>query len=155
MTDTTPTTTLDVAWLKKFRNGPVQDFIREIDRMAKADGSVQPIGDIASGTKTSSTIDTTKPLIIGPLAGDDSLSGGKLNSAVQGTAEALAELLRHQKVLFGDIDEAMADTVKELTAAQQDSLAKMTGDSFLEVWEDVESDLSSGSGTAGGRGLGS
>src|SRR5688572_8872499 len=111
----TNTTTLNVEWLKKFKNGPVHDFIMEIDRMTKPDGSVQPIEEIASGVKTESTIDTTKPLIIGPLAKDDSLSGGRLNSAVQGTAEVLAALLRHQQTLFDDIAEAMDDTVKQLT----------------------------------------
>ncbi|MFF5897957.1 type VII secretion system-associated protein [Streptomyces argenteolus] len=146
------TTILNAAWLKKFKDGPVHEFVREIDRMTRADGSTQPIEDVASGIKTESTIDTTKPLIIGTLAKDDSLSGGKLNSAVQSTAEALAVLLRNQKTLFDDIDDAMAETITQLTKAQQDNLAKMTGEEFLNLWEDVDGDLSGGRGSAGGQG---
>ncbi|MFI0513847.1 type VII secretion system-associated protein [Streptomyces sp. WSLK1-5] len=94
----------------------------------------------------------SKPLRLGIMLKADRLNGKgeKLNTAIAGTAEDLMTVYEEQTALFADIADNLKSTIEKLLAAQNDNLIKVDGQDFLDIFEDVTSDLSAGQGSGAG-----
>ncbi|MET9562766.1 MULTISPECIES: type VII secretion system-associated protein [Streptomyces] len=137
-------TVLDSEFLKQFINNQISGLADALDKIAKNDASTGPaIKTIAESKKTNTTLDTTKPLILGGMAGEKSAAGGDaLNSVIQKAAAEIDRIIDDQTVLFEDLEAALWDTIEQLNKNQGKSLEQIAADEFMEIFEDVDSSLS-------------
>ncbi|WP_329167043.1 type VII secretion system-associated protein (plasmid) [Streptomyces sp. NBC_01717] len=140
-----PTTTvLDSDWLKEFIKEHVVEFRAALENLLKDDPSGLSMETISLGDISSKTIMSKRPLILGPMAGDGDLVGGSaLNEKVKKTATDINKIFTDHKVLFADLEDALWETIKELTENQKKSLDEISADEFLDIFDDVDSDISS------------
>lgn len=159
-------TVLDVEWLKQFIHGDFDDFRTALRKILKDDPASGPsVGFIADGTVTATTLVSGKPLAIGGLAGPvggggatdagstspntaTDMGGQALNGAIQQAAGAIFEQLESQDKLFEDIESALGETIEKMKASQAKSLDRISSDTFMDIFEDVDTDLGSGGGGA-------
>ncbi|MCX4703074.1 type VII secretion system-associated protein [Streptomyces sp. NBC_01373] len=136
-------TVLDSAFLKQFITDQIEAFAEGLERMGNDDPNAGPaIKDIAEIAPVNTTINATKPLIIGGMAGQDSPVGGAaLNTVIQKAADEISRILEDQTVLFEDLQAALWETIEELNKNQGKSLQDITADEFMDVFEDVDSSL--------------
>ncbi|MFJ2648024.1 type VII secretion system-associated protein [Streptomyces sp. NPDC087420] len=137
-------TVLDTAFLKKFISDHIEPFagtLEEIVKYSPTDG--EAISDVVERETTS--LSTTIPLIIGNMAGEKA-AGGKVNAAIQAEAAEIARIIEEQTVLFKDFEEALRETIKELEKNQGSTLQGITPEEFMDVFEDVDSDLGGSGG---------
>lgn len=135
-------TSLDVKWLKTFINEDVQHLRNELDKIMKNDGvNGGAIREIAEGRPTPQTVDTVRPLVIGPMAKDDYVQGQSFNGSVLKTAAGIQEVLDAQTKLWADIEDNLASTIEEMAKTQQGNLAQIKSGKFVDLFADVESDL--------------
>ncbi|WEH43415.1 type VII secretion system-associated protein [Streptomyces sp. NBC_01218] len=136
-------TVLDKAWLKGFIENQFEKFSGSLDRVIKSDpdADVDSIKDIAEGVPTNITLASTKPLIIGAMAGDAKTNGGPLNTLVGEAAGELDRVLTHHDLLLDTVLDALNETLEKLGKTQGDNLTLISGSDFLEIFEDVESDF--------------
>ncbi|WP_345618604.1 type VII secretion system-associated protein [Streptomyces ziwulingensis] len=141
-------TVLDSEFLKQFINNQITGFQETLEKIAKNDASTGPaIKSIAENKKTNTTLDTTRPLILGGMAGEKSAAGGDaLNSMIQKSAAEIDRVIDEQTVLFEDIEEALWATIEQLNKNQGQNLQDIIADEFMEIFEDVDSDLSGSEG---------
>ncbi|WP_327249989.1 type VII secretion system-associated protein [Streptomyces sp. NBC_01320] len=146
-----PTTTvLDSEWLKEFIKEHVEEFRAALDNIFKDDYSGSSMESICRGDISSKTIMSKSPLIIGPMGGDGDLVGGSaLNEKVKKAATDINKIFTDHKVLFSDLEEALWETIKELTENQKKSLDEISADDFLDIFDDVDGDLSSTGSSTG------
>ncbi|MEV5387077.1 type VII secretion system-associated protein [Streptomyces sp. NPDC052721] len=142
-------TVLDSTWLKAFIKEHIEEFRSALDQMLKDDPSGHSMDNIANGDVTTSTIMSTRPLILGLMAGEgDVVGGADLNKKVRDTAGQISEIFKDHHILFADLEEALWETIKKLNESQSKSLDQVTADDFLDIFDDVDSDIS---GTGGGK----
>ncbi|WAU82109.1 type VII secretion system-associated protein [Streptomyces sp. Qhu-G9] len=136
-------TVLDSEFLKTFINEQITAFQQTLEAIAKNDVTNGPaISSIASNKKTTTTIDSARPLILGGMAGEKSAVGGDaLNSVIQKAAAELDGIIDEQTVLFEDLEAALWETIEKLNKNQGQSLEKIVADEFMEIFEDVDSSL--------------
>ena len=84
---------------------------------------------------------TPVPLAIGNLAEDAATHGMAVNKAVAEMVTTLDGILESHITLFEDIDDALEETIERLFTAQENSLAAIDGQKFVDIWEDVDADL--------------
>ncbi|MEN8654023.1 type VII secretion system-associated protein [Streptomyces sp. 21So2-11] len=142
-------TVLDIAFLKLFIENHIQDFSVALGKL-DVDDVVEgrAISYIADGKFDNTTIDSKKPLAIGPMAGEGEKVGGvALNTIIQKSAAELSRIIEDHTVLFEDLEQALWDTIELLKKDQGKNLDSITTDDFMDIFEDVDSDLgNSGSG---------
>ncbi|MEU7467500.1 type VII secretion system-associated protein [Streptomyces sp. NPDC044984] len=137
------TETLDVDFLNQFIRNHIEEFTNDLSKIMKDDANGNAITYIAEGKLTPGTLALTKPLAIGRMAGDNSgVAGASLNKAIQAMAESISKVIKDHQVLFGDIEQALRDTITEMKQTQQASLDKMSSTKFTEIFEPVQGDLS-------------
>ncbi|WP_434587657.1 type VII secretion system-associated protein [Streptomyces sp. A5-4] len=139
----TKVTVLDSAFLKSFIANHIEEFTATLQNLAKPDKDAGPaISSVADIEKINTTIDATKPLIIGGMAGTGDLVGGAaLNKVVQDSAKEILRIVTDQTVLFEDLEAALQDTVDLLVKDQSKNMESITPDDFIDIFEDVDSDL--------------
>jgi hypothetical protein len=148
---------MDKAGLQAFLDDRVELFQDELRKIALDDPSLgQAVGTLLGETKytTPEQFDSyglSKPLRLGIMLKEDRLNGKgeELNTAIAKTAEDLMTVYEEQTTLFADIVDNLKTTIEKLLAAQDDNLTKVDGQDFLDIFEDVVSDLSGGQGSGG------
>lgn len=160
-------TVLDVEWLKQFIHGDFDDFRTALRKILQDDPTAGPsLGFIADGAVTTTTLVSSKPLALGGMVGAvgggaetdaeatsassaTDMGGGALNQAIQKAAGAIYEQLESQDKLFEDMESALWETIEKMKASQARSLDKISSDTFMDIFEDVDTDLGSGGDGAG------
>ncbi|MFJ2095305.1 type VII secretion system-associated protein [Streptomyces sp. NPDC087901] len=142
-------TVLDSQWLRAFIKEHVDEFRAALDKILKDDPSGQSMENIAIGDITNTTIMSKRPLILGLMAGEgDVVGGANLNKKIQEAAGQIGEILTDHHVLFTDLEEALWETIAKLKESQTKSLDQISADDFLDIFDDVDQDIS---GTDGGQ----
>lgn len=171
-----PPLELNKDWIRKFLDNDVTDFQSALKKILTDKVDPDPSTILQSlfsgpamfsllsevptvknmmkgGSKPDSVLEESEwPLIIG-LMGKGELNGDSVLSGVQDTAETLTEFLEGQQTLFNDIEYALEDTIDTLFGTQGDNLEKIDGQKMIDIFEDVDDDLTSDS-SSGGSGSG-
>ncbi|GAA3493185.1 hypothetical protein GCM10019016_002840 [Streptomyces prasinosporus] len=141
-------TVLDSTFLKNFINNQVDGFRTTLENILKDSPTAGPAITFIADSISTTTIDSAKPLVIGLMAGENSAAGGgALNKVIQQGADEVARILEDQTILFEDLEQALWDTINELAKAQGKNLENITPDDFMDIFEDVDSDLDNPGGT--------
>ncbi|MFH8534001.1 type VII secretion system-associated protein [Streptomyces tendae] len=134
-------TVLDSTFLKTFINSHIAEFRKALGAIVVDDPNLGPAVSSLLDT-TTTTIDAKKPLRLGPMANADSVvNGDDLNTAIQKCATEVERILEAQGVLFEDIEQALWDTIEALAKTQDHSLQSIKPEDFMDLFEDVDSDL--------------
>ena len=146
---------LDKAGLQSFLENRVLPFQEQVRKIQMNDPGIGPsmnglIGE-ADVSPSSSIYGLDRPLAMGFMADDSYLEGqgAKLQKAVAGTAENLQSVFEQQAQLFDDIGENLRDTIHRLFNAQHQNLQSINGQKLMDIFDDVDEDLSSTSSDSG------
>ncbi|MCP9990726.1 type VII secretion system-associated protein [Streptomyces albogriseolus] len=135
-------TVLDSTFLKNFINNQVDAFRTSLENILKDSPTAGPAISFIADSISTTTILSSKPLVLGPMADENSVvGGGSLNKVIQQGAGEVERILEDQTVLFEDLEQALWDTIDELAKAQGKNLENITADEFMDIFEDVDSDL--------------
>lgn len=135
-------TVLDSTFLKNFINNQVDSFRTSLENILKDSPTAGPAITFIADSISTTTILSSKPLVLGPMADENSVvGGGSLNKVIQQGAGEVERILEDQTVLFEDLEQALWDTIDELAKAQGKNLENITADEFMDIFEDVDSDL--------------
>jgi hypothetical protein len=145
-------TALDVAFLNRFITNHIVEFRKALTDILNDDPKVGPPISKLSDHMTTTTIDVKKPLTMGKLTGEGGMKeAAELNEDVQKSAFAIQKLLEDHQLLFEDVEEALREVIERMRATQHNNLEGMPMDDFMDIFEDVESDLGGSSNTEGGK----
>ncbi|MFK4103139.1 type VII secretion system-associated protein [Streptomyces sp. NPDC019531] len=137
------TTVLDSEWLRAFIKEHIEEFRAALDKMLKDDPSGPSMENISNGDITNTTVMSSRPLVLGLMAGSGDIVGGAdLNKKVKEAAGQIGEIFKDHHVLFADLEEALWETIKKLKENQKKSLDEISADDFLDIFDDVDSDIS-------------
>ncbi|GHG31992.1 type VII secretion system-associated protein [Streptomyces albogriseolus] len=135
-------TVLDSTFLKNFINNQVDAFRTSLENILKDSPTAGPAISFIADSISTTTILSSKPLVLGPMADENSVvGGGSLNKVIQQGAGEVERILEDQTILFEDLEQALWDTIDELAKAQGRNLENITADEFMDIFEDVDSDL--------------
>ncbi|MFH9178503.1 type VII secretion system-associated protein [Streptomyces albogriseolus] len=135
-------TVLDSTFLKNFINNQIDSFRTSLENILKDSPTAGPAISFIADSISTTTILSSKPLVLGPMADENSVvGGGSLNKVIQQGAGEVERILEDQTVLFEDLEQALWDTIDELAKAQGKNLENITADEFMDIFEDVDSDL--------------
>jgi hypothetical protein len=135
-------TVLDSTFLKNFINNQIDGFRTSLENILKDSPTAGPAISFIADSISTTTILSSKPLVLGPMADENSVvGGGSLNKVIQQGAGEIERILEDQTVLFEDLEQALWDTIDELAKAQGKNLENITADEFMDIFEDVDSDL--------------
>jgi len=135
-------TVLDSTFLKNFINNQVDAFRTSLENILKDSPTAGPAISFIADSISTTTILSSKPLVLGPMADENSVvGGGSLNKVIQQGAGEVERILEDQTVLFADLEQALWDTIDALAEAQGKNLENITADEFMDIFEDVDSDL--------------
>lgn len=146
--------TMDKAGLQAFLDNRVEPFADELRKITLDDPTLGPamgtlIGDAdIDSTQEFDSYAAQKPLAIGLMTNKDNLhsKGAALNEAIAKTAKELTVTFEEQTALFKDIVDNLEASLETLFTTQGNSLTEIDGQEFLDVFEDVEADMSGGQG---------
>ncbi|MER7487152.1 type VII secretion system-associated protein [Streptomyces sp. NPDC126497] len=140
-------TVLDSTFLKNFINNQIDGFRTSLENILKDSPTAGPAISFIADSISTTTILSSKPLVLGPMADENSVvGGGSLNKVIQQGAGEVERILEDQTVLFEDLEQALWDTIDELAKAQGKNLENITADEFMDIFEDVDSDLGNSGG---------
>ncbi|NJQ02993.1 type VII secretion system-associated protein [Streptomyces zingiberis] len=151
---------MDKAGLQSFRDDRVEPFKDELRKIAEDD----PVLGVTMATLIRETDITSdgeiesyglnRPLSLGMMLKEEFLhsKGQKLNQAIATSAQDLMEIYEEQSKLFKHIIENLDTSIETLFSTQNSNLIDIDGQDFLDVFEDVDSDMSGGRGGGGGGG---
>ncbi|MFF7467691.1 type VII secretion system-associated protein [Streptomyces sp. NPDC008092] len=138
-------THLDSTALKNFKNNDVADFISDLLEIRKDKAGIRSLKNLLAETGDDSASGAAKILRIGLMNGGDSkdpVGGSTLVEALKTQAGALDKILKGQKTLFDDIDDALDETITTLLKTQGDSLTSIDGEKLLDIFDTVDGDMS-------------
>jgi hypothetical protein len=151
-----PLTELDSKALTSFADNDVSDFIAELGHIRQTGkNGVRSLNDILSGRTTPQTVGENQTLAIGRMATDDTVNGQSLIQKVQDGAKAIDGVFVAQKTLFGDIHTELHNTIKAMLKKQDVNLDAIGGQQMLDLFSDVDSDLSGSSASGSTSSAGS
>ncbi|MFI0778979.1 type VII secretion system-associated protein [Streptomyces sp. NPDC021212] len=141
-----PVTQLDKAWLENFRKVDLADFRKALKTVTENGTGDQPIPSMKALKGDDEGVPglpfgTPVPLAIGNLAEDAGTHGKAVKGAVVEMVTTLDGILENHLTLFKDIDDALGETIDSLFKTQGESLAAVDGQKFVDIWEDVDADL--------------
>ncbi|WP_327412681.1 type VII secretion system-associated protein [Streptomyces sp. NBC_01233] len=136
-------TVLDSEWLKRFIHENIDEFRATLQKILKDDPNGRAISFIADAMLTSTTLVATKPLALGLMAGEKGVGGGDLNKAIQETAASIVKILTDQNLLWEEVEDALRETIQRMRERQGKSLQKISTETFLDLFEDVDTAVSS------------
>ncbi|MCX4765867.1 type VII secretion system-associated protein [Streptomyces sp. NBC_01275] len=144
---------LDKTAVKQFLTEEVRPFKESVKKVLKEpnEDGVLPLPWHSAEAKHDSTspiAGAKMPFAIGGMAGDASvlLSSSHLISSVTGMIDQVDEILKLQIRLFGDIEDGLEDTVHSLLKTQDGNLGSINGEKMVDVFIDVDDDLSTMTG---------
>ncbi|MEU9347620.1 type VII secretion system-associated protein [Streptomyces sp. NPDC048278] len=138
-------THLDSTALKNFKNNDVADFISDLLEIRKDKAGIRSLKNLLAETGDDSASGAAKILRIGLMNGGDSkdpVGGSTLVEALKTQAGGLDKILKGQKTLFDDIDDALDETITTLLKTQGDSLTSIDGEKLLDIFDTVDGDMS-------------
>lgn len=141
-----PPTQLDKAWLENFRKVDLADFRKALKTVTENGTGDHPIPSMKALKGDDDGVPglpfgTPVPLAIGNLAEDEGTHGKAVKGAVVEMVTTLDGILGDHITLFKDIDDALEETIDRLFKTQGESLAAVDGQKFVDIWEDVDADL--------------
>ncbi|WP_262061190.1 type VII secretion system-associated protein [Streptomyces sp. STR69] len=142
-------TRMDSAWLQNFLTNNIEPFSKAIDTIENVDDPSPSLGTVIGGKVTDTSRPQNKPLAIGKMAVDDSVQGLSLNKAVASAAQSIITIYEDQADLFSNIHDDIKTTIDTLLTTQNTNLTQIEGKDFLDVFSNVDGDLSGSSGTSG------
>ncbi|WP_331748037.1 type VII secretion system-associated protein [Streptomyces chartreusis] len=150
---------MDKAGLQAFLDDRVELFQDELRKIALDDPNLgQTMGTLLGETKYTTTeqfnsYGLSKPLRLGIMLKPEHLhgKGEGLNKAIAKTADDLTAIYEEQTKLFGDVADNLKTTIEKLLSSQNENLTKIDGQEFLDIFEDVNSDLNGGKSGGGGE----
>ncbi|MFI1727862.1 type VII secretion system-associated protein [Streptomyces acidicola] len=144
---------LDKDAVKQFLTEEIRPFKESVKKVLKEpnEDGVLPLPYYAAESKQpgDSSISGAKlPFAIGFMAGDNSslLSSAHLLDSVNGMIDQVDGILKSQVRLFADIEDGLEDTIHTLLKTQGGNLEKIDGEKMVDVFVDVDDDLSSMTG---------
>lgn len=148
---------LDKAGLEAFRDDRLQPFIDKLKDIAVGKEDLGPSMPDLVGEKDYSTqadldaYNLQKPLQLGFMLSKDYLHGlgEQLNTEILKTATDLTGIFEEQTKLFDDIMENLQSSLEQLFSAQAGNLQKIDGQDFLDIFEDVVTDMGGQKGGSG------
>ncbi|MEU1800358.1 type VII secretion system-associated protein [Streptomyces sp. NPDC019937] len=141
-----PTTQLNKEWLENFRKVDLADFKKALKTVTE-NGKTDPVIPSMKALKGDDDgvpnlpFGTPVPLAIGNLASDPGTHGESINKAVVDMVTLLDGILKSHVTLFDDIDDAIEETIDSLFKTQGESLDAVEGQKLVDIFEDVEDDL--------------
>lgn len=141
-----PPTQLDKAWIENFRKVDLADFKKSLKTVSE-NGTGDPVVPSMKALKGDDDgvpnlpFGTPVPLAIGNLASDAGTHGQAVNKAVVDMVTVLDGIIKSHVTLFDDIDDALEETIDSLFKTQGESLAAVDGQKLVDIFEDVETDL--------------
>ncbi|MFJ3672575.1 type VII secretion system-associated protein [Streptomyces sp. NPDC090106] len=142
-------THLDGKSLSSFIETELKDFVEQTKniRQDKTDsGDARPPGralkSLVDGTTTPETLQQNQFLALGPMVSDGLTHGKNLIEATTKSAKSIDGILEAQERLFRDIDRDFRQTLKLMGNTQSDNIAEINAEKFLDIFEDVDNDLS-------------
>ncbi|MET8635066.1 type VII secretion system-associated protein [Streptomyces sp. NPDC004096] len=141
-------THLDSRGLQAFLDGDVADFVTALEQIRKDDpAGAQALKSLLDGRNTPDTLQENPFLAIGLMAGTDDVHGASLISKVKDEAQSVDDIFAAQRTLFKDIDSDVRETIRTLLKTQGSSLTSIDGEKLLDIFSDVDSDLSDTGGS--------
>ncbi|MET8783647.1 type VII secretion system-associated protein [Streptomyces sp. NPDC004589] len=107
----------------------------------------QALKSLLDGRNTPDTLQENPFLAIGLMAGTDDVHGASLISKVKDEAQSVDDIFAAQRTLFKDIDSDVRETIRTLLKTQGSSLTSIDGEKLLDIFSDVDSDLSDTGGS--------
>ncbi|MFE0489230.1 type VII secretion system-associated protein [Streptomyces griseoaurantiacus] len=150
---------MDKAGLQAFLETRVLPFQEELRRITVDDPVLGPAmstlirkSDITSKQEFDA-YGSQRPLAVGQMVKAENLhgKGETLSQSIGKTAEQLLEVYEEQTKLFKDVVDNLHTTIDTLFTAQAKSLTDIDGQDFLDVFEDVQTDLGGAQRTGGGK----
>ncbi|MEV7080018.1 type VII secretion system-associated protein [Streptomyces sp. NPDC093516] len=144
---------LDGKSLQTFIDHDLKDFLTKTQEIRKDKDSgdaqfpIRALKSLVDGETTPATIGQNQILALGPMVSDDTTHGKGLVEAVRAAAKSIDEILERQQRIFQDIDRDFRQTLKQIGTTQSDNLTEIDGDKMLELFEDVDNDMSPDSKT--------
>ncbi|MEU1662352.1 type VII secretion system-associated protein [Streptomyces sparsogenes] len=141
-----PPTQLNKEWLENFRKVDLADFRKSLKTVSE-NSTATPVIPSMKALKGEDDgvpglpFGTPVPLAIGNLAKDEGTHGQAVNEAVVELVTALDGILESHLTLFKDIDDALEETIDSLFKTQGESLDAIDGQKFVDIFEDVDADL--------------
>ncbi|MER6138738.1 type VII secretion system-associated protein [Streptomyces sparsogenes] len=141
-----PPTQLDKQWLENFRKVDLADFRKALKTVSENGTGDHVIPSMKALKGEDDGVPglpfgTPVPLAIGNLAKDEGTHGQAVNDAVVEMVTTLDGIIESHLTLFKDIDDALEDTIDSLFKTQGDNLAAIEGQKFVDIFEDVDADL--------------
>lgn len=162
MAEKKPTVNLNKAWLEGFIEDDVKPFKKDILRLEKpgsspADSNFEVPAMVALQEEngpdaTGFLTGQNKPLAIGRMVGGDSgrrTNGSNVVSVLNGLIDQLDGIIKQQIELFEEIEENLTVSLDTMFKNQGESLEKIKGAEFVEVFSDVDAILSEAPGEGG------
>ncbi|ANW21396.1 type VII secretion system-associated protein [Streptomyces clavuligerus] len=152
---------MDKAGLQAFLRDRVELFQRDVRAIAEDDAVFGPsMGKLIrrKGYDTGSRSDQDRfngefPLMLGHMVKSGHLHehGVNLNGAIRTSAEQLTGIYDEQSKLFKDLVDNLQSSIDELFDTQSGNLVGISGQDFLDMFEDVNERLAGGQGGGGGK----
>lgn len=148
----TDLTRLNSEGLKRFVEEDLDEFIRytkDIREDAPAQGP-RALKSLIEGYTTPDTQGLPNQFLrIGKLGNDDGVHGAELTKRIESGAKGIDDVLVTMGSLFKHIDADLRETIETLLKTQGDSLAAIGGQKLLDIFSDVDSDLSGSPASSG------
>ncbi|MEU7023519.1 type VII secretion system-associated protein [Streptomyces sp. NPDC046203] len=135
--------------LQTFIDTELHDFVTATQNIRQDDpaGAGRALKSLVENQTTPETLQQNQFLAIGPMTADDLTHGKSLVEGVTKSATSIDKILADQERLFRDIDRDFRQTLKVIGNTQSDSLTEIDGQKMLDIFEDVDGDLSGADGS--------
>ncbi|WP_329279054.1 type VII secretion system-associated protein [Streptomyces sp. NBC_01451] len=138
-------TRLDAASLGTFRTHALAEFITDLKAIMKDDpNGVRSLHSVVKGLLPAEYFGENAVLGIGLMGADDVTYGKTLVTSVLSSATSIDTILDLQGDLFDDIDDNLETTIRTLLKTQGTTLEGINGEQLLDIWSDIDGDLSGG-----------
>ncbi|MEU8543816.1 type VII secretion system-associated protein [Streptomyces sp. NPDC048717] len=135
--------------LQTFIDTELHDFVTATQNIRQDDtaGAGRALKSLVENQTTPQTLQQNQFLAIGPMTADDLTHGKSLVEGVTKSATSIDKILADQERLFRDIERDFRQTLKVIGNTQSDSLTEIDGQKALDIFEDVDGDLSGADGS--------
>lgn len=145
----TDLTRLDAKALQAFIDNDVAGFRKELEDIRKDTPEIPALKSLIQGYTTPGHLMENPVLAIGLLGADDAVHGKTLTAGVSNEAKAIDDVLAAQSLLFKHMKRDLQETIKTLLKNQDASLEAIGGEKLLDIFSDVDGDLSGGGAGSG------
>ncbi|NJQ06536.1 type VII secretion system-associated protein [Streptomyces lonarensis] len=127
--------------LQSFLENEVDTVKKKIKEILSGNGA-EPMSVLAGRDRPEDTdmADRQRPLALGLMVSGNG-PGTEVNNSIKTVAGAVDDILDHQLTLFTQIISNLESTIEELLTEQGKSLEDIDGQALLDVFSDVETEL--------------